>query len=182
MSDELKVKVFDVQSLECRLASSRSCADARPNKTPPSFTVSWTQSPMSSRAALAAFVAPFAEDVAVSGTPSCLARTARCEVGFNALAAMIPRTCLPAHVTSSDPSTFHTNATTGPSASEPHDPGVSLSHSTNRPTPLPSTMLFLDPSPAPAATDAAARMGSTSLDSWKGSPPRIAVSANASLT
>ena len=39
-----------------------------------------------------------------------------------------------------------------------------------------------DPSPAPAATDAAARMGSTSLDSWKGSPPRIAVSAKVSLT
>ena len=164
------------------LASSRSCADARPRSTPPSFTVSCTQSPINSRAALAAFSAPFADGVAVRGTPSCLARTARCEVGFNALAAMIPRTCRPAHVTSSLPSTFQTNAMTGPSASDPHAPGSSLSHSTRRPTPLPRTIDFLEPSPRPAATEAALRMGSTSLDSWKGTPPRMAVSAKASLT
>mmetsp|Transcript_5760 Transcript_5760/g.21796 ORF Transcript_5760/g.21796 Transcript_5760/m.21796 type:complete len:457 (-) Transcript_5760:1401-2771(-) len=164
------------------LASSRSCADARPRSTPPSFTVSCTQSPINSRAALAAFSAPFADGVAVRGTPSCLARTARCEVGFNALAAMIPVTCRPAHVTSSLPSTFQTNAMTGPSASDPHAPGSSLSHSTRRPTPLPRTIDFLEPSPRPAATDAALRMGSTSLDSWKGTPPRMAVSAKASLT
>ena len=164
------------------LASSRSCADARPRSTPPSFTVSCTQSPINSRAALAAFSAPFADGVAVRGTPSCLARTARCEVGFNALAAMIPRTCRPAHVTSSLPSTFQTNAMTGPSASVPHAPGSSTSHSTRRPTPLPRTIDFLEPSPRPAATEAALRMGSTSLDSWKGTPPRMAVSAKASLT
>mmetsp|Transcript_1354 Transcript_1354/g.5529 ORF Transcript_1354/g.5529 Transcript_1354/m.5529 type:complete len:457 (-) Transcript_1354:3329-4699(-) len=164
------------------LASSRSCADARPRSTPPSFTVSCTQSPINSRAALAAFSAPFADGVAVRGTPSCLARTARCEVGFSARAAMIPVTCRPAHVTSSLPSTFQTNAMTEPSASVPHAPGSSLSHSTRRPTPLPRTIDFLEPSPRPAATEAALRMGSTSLDSWKGSPPRMAVSAKASLT